>query len=77
MMILNANASYICHSHLLGSERPFSSSQRYTQLMHYYTYEWGSFIADVGGFLGLLLGYSVLRDDTYVYDIQTVEGRVS
>ena len=46
--------------------RPFSSSQRYTQLVHYYTYEWASFIADVGGFLGLLLGYSVLRDDTYL-----------
>ena len=45
---------------------PILSSQRYTQLVHYYTYEWASFIADVGGFLGLLLGYSVLRDDTYL-----------
>ena len=33
-------------------------------MVHYYTYEWASFIADVGGFLGLLLGYSVLREDT-------------
>ena len=40
------------------------SSQRYTELVHYYTYEWSSFIADVGGFLGLLLGYSVLS----IYD---------
>ena len=42
----------------------FFSSQRYTELVHYYTYEWSSFIADVGGFLGLLLGYSVLS----IYD---------
>ena len=26
----------------------------------YYKYNWGSFIADVGGYLGLLLGSSIL-----------------
>ena len=32
----------------------------YDLIEEYYIYNWGSFIADVGGYLGLLLGYSVL-----------------
>ena len=32
----------------------------YNLAEEYYIYNWGSFIADVGGYLGLLLGYSVL-----------------
>ena len=47
-----------------GLEGDCFPSRRYTELVHYYTYEWGDFIADVGGFLGLLLGYSVLS----IYD---------
>ena len=32
----------------------------YDLIEEYFIYNWGSFIADVGGYLGLLLGYSVL-----------------
>ena len=32
----------------------------YDLLEEYYIYNWGSFIADVGGYMGLLLGYSVM-----------------
>ena len=32
----------------------------YDLVEEYYIYNWSSFIADVGGYLGLLLGYSVL-----------------
>ena len=32
----------------------------YDLVEEYYIYNWGSFIADVGGYLGLLLGYSLL-----------------
>ena len=32
----------------------------YDLVEEYYIYNWGSFIADVGGYLGLLLGYSAL-----------------
>ncbi len=40
-------------------------SGRYRERTYYYTYEWTSFVADVGGYLGLLLGHSVLS----FYDI--------
>ena len=32
----------------------------YDLIEEYYIYNWGSFIADVGGYLGLLLGFSLL-----------------
>ena len=35
-------------------------SGEYDFVEEYYIYNWGSFIADVGGYLGLLLGYSLL-----------------
>lgn len=33
---------------------------RYTEKHHYYTYKTGDLFADIGGYLGLLLGYSIL-----------------
>ena len=33
---------------------------RYTEYIQYYTYDAKSFVADFGGFLGLLLGSSIL-----------------
>ena len=36
------------------------SGGEYDLIEEYYIYNWGSFIADVGGYLGLLLGYSLL-----------------
>jgi hypothetical protein len=44
---------------------------RYQKKTHYYTYDWSSFIADVGGFLGLFMGHSILS----FYD--TVKVRVA
>ena len=38
----------------------FFPSNRFTEKIYYYTYDLGSFIADVGGFMGLLLGHSAL-----------------
>ena len=33
---------------------------RFDEKIYYYTYEWGGFIADVGGYMGLLLGHSAI-----------------
>ena len=33
---------------------------RFEEKVYYYTYEWGGFIADVGGYMGLLLGHSAI-----------------
>ena len=38
----------------------YYGSGRYTLKTYYYSYDWNSFFADVGGFLGLLLGHSLL-----------------
>ncbi len=35
-------------------------SGKYTQKTYYYVYTWGTMLADVGGYLGLLLGHSLL-----------------
>ena len=35
-------------------------SSEYEFKRQYYTYDWNSFVADVGGYMGLLLGHSLL-----------------
>ncbi len=38
----------------------FHANARYYHMKHYVIYDYNSFIADVGGYLGLLLGHSML-----------------
>ena len=38
----------------------FYGTSRITVREQYYTYGFGSFVADIGGYLGLLLGNSIL-----------------
>ena len=38
----------------------FYATGKYVEKSYYYTYDWNSFVADVGGYMGLLLGHSLL-----------------
>ena len=43
-------------------------TRRYTEKYHFYDYTFGDFLADVGGYVGLLLGYSALTCyDAFIY----------
>jgi hypothetical protein len=44
------------------------SSGKYDEKVEYYTYDENSLIADIGGFLGLLLGHSAMS----IYDISRI-----
>ena len=38
----------------------FYATGKYKKKSYYYTYDWSTFVADVGGYMGLLLGHSLL-----------------
>ncbi len=38
----------------------YYGSGRYAKRTYYYSYDWNSFLADVGGYRGLLLGHSMM-----------------
>ena len=48
---------------------PFGNLGRYTEEVFYYTYDFESLVADFGGYMGLLLGHSVLTLYDYMSDL--------
>ena len=44
-------------------------NSRYTEEVFYYTYDFESLVADFGGYMGLLLGHSVLTLYDYMSDL--------
>ena len=44
-------------------------NNRYTEEVFYYTYDFESFVADFGGYMGLILGHSMLTLYDYLSDL--------
>ena len=49
----------------------FYANGRYQEGKQYYTYDFNSFLSDLGGYLGLLLGYSIVSFFDMAQDILT------
>ena len=60
MKFINRMAKPLVDGKMQSSGYFYYPTGRYIEKQHFYTYTYGDFIADMGGFIGLFLGYSAL-----------------